>query len=100
MNTFIKFSYYESSNLPFIIIDEKKAGFNWQTLYHELANQQIETRPLWNPMHCQPIFKGCVFYGNGTSEYLFNSGLCLPSGSSLTNADVQRVIDCIANLEK
>lgn len=92
--------YHSNFWLTNILIDEKKAGFNWQTLYHELANQQIETRPLWNPMHCQPIFKDCVFYGNGTSEYLFNSGLCLPSGSSLANTDVQRVIDCIANMGK
>ena len=57
--------------------------------------ENIETRPLWKPMHLQPIFKDYPFYGNGTSEKLFEYGLCLPSGSNLSREDLERVVDII-----
>ncbi|MCF6350435.1 MAG: DegT/DnrJ/EryC1/StrS family aminotransferase [Flavobacteriaceae bacterium] len=60
-----------------------------------LEKENIEARPLWKPMHLQPIFKKYPSYINGTSEDLFNRGLCLPSGSNLSNIDLQRVVDCI-----
>lgn len=60
-----------------------------------LAEHNIESRLLWRPMHIQPIYKDCPFYGNGVSEDLFNRGLCLPSGSSLTDDDINTVITCI-----
>lgn len=60
-----------------------------------LQEDDIESRPLWKPMHLQPVFKGCPFYTDGTSEKLFNNGLCLPSGSNLTHDDLDRVIDII-----
>lgn len=63
-----------------------------------LAHENIESRPLWNPMHLQPIFKNCASYLNGVSEDLFNRGLCLPSGSNLTNGERERVVRCIVNL--
>lgn len=63
----------------------------------ELDNENIESRPLWKPMHLQPIFKNCPSYTNGVSEKLFNFGLCLPSGSNLTNSDLERVV---LNLKK
>lgn len=59
----------------------------------ERAN--IETRPLWKPMHLQPIFADAPFYGDGTSEQLFDDGLCLPAGSILTDEQINRVIDVI-----
>ena len=55
----------------------------------------IETRPLWKPMHLQPVFANAPFYGDGTSEKLFNDGLCLPAGSILTNEHINRVIEVI-----
>lgn len=58
-----------------------------------LQNVNIETRPLWKPMHMQPIFEKFPQYVNGTSENLFELGLCLPSGSDLTNEDLDRVIE-------
>lgn len=58
-----------------------------------LQNYNIETRPLWKPMHMQPIFEGYPQYVNGTSESLFESGLCLPSGSDLVKEDLDRVIE-------
>jgi dTDP-4-amino-4,6-dideoxygalactose transaminase len=53
----------------------------------------IEMRPLWKPMHLQPVFKDCPFYGDGTSERLFEKGLCLPSGSILTDNQIKYVTD-------
>lgn len=55
----------------------------------------IETRPLWKPMHLQPVFAKAPFYGDGTSEKLFNDGLCLPSGTSLTDKQIEYVISII-----
>ena len=64
-----------------------------------LEKRNIESRPLWKPMHLQPIFKDAPFYGNKTSENLFNRGLCLPSGSNLSQMDKEKVIkilkDCV-----
>ena len=58
-----------------------------------LWDKKIETRPLWYPMHKQPVFASAPYYGNGVSESLFERGLCLPSGSSLTDEQIARVID-------
>ncbi|MFK7000581.1 DegT/DnrJ/EryC1/StrS family aminotransferase [Flavobacterium oreochromis] len=52
----------------------------------------IETRPLWKPMHLQPVFKSCSYYGERTSEDLFERGLCLPSGSNLTETEKERIL--------
>jgi dTDP-4-amino-4,6-dideoxygalactose transaminase len=56
-----------------------------------LEKENIESRPLWKPMHLQPVFKNYPFYGGEVSEGLFNRGLCLPSGSNLTDADKERI---------
>ncbi|NHN26157.1 pyridoxal phosphate-dependent aminotransferase [Flavobacterium jejuense] len=55
----------------------------------------IETRPLWKPMHLQPVFKDCLYYGNNIAESLFEKGLCLPSGSNLTTSDKERIATVI-----
>ncbi len=60
-----------------------------------LQQQNIESRPLWKPMHLQPVFKNCISYENGTSERLFNLGLCIPSGSSLTSSERNRVVEVL-----
>lgn len=60
-----------------------------------LLDENIESRPLWKPMHLQPVFNDCASYMDGTSEDLFNRGLCLPSGSNLEQKDLQRVLDKI-----
>ncbi len=60
-----------------------------------LEAENIESRPLWKPMHLQPVFNGCPFYGSGVSTDLFNRGLCLPSGSSMKDEDLKRVADII-----
>ena len=60
-----------------------------------LAQENIEARPLWKPMHLQPVFAGSSFYGNGTSDLLFKQGLCLPSGSNLTVEELNLISELI-----
>jgi dTDP-4-amino-4,6-dideoxygalactose transaminase len=60
-----------------------------------LEKENIESRPLWKPMHLQPVFSGCPAYTNGVSEDLFAHGLCLPSGTGMEQADIARVVDVI-----
>ncbi|MCF6279247.1 MAG: DegT/DnrJ/EryC1/StrS family aminotransferase [Flavobacteriaceae bacterium] len=79
------------------------AGYNKrEKIRLELEKENIESRPLWKPMHLQPIFSKFPSYVNGVSEDLFNKGLCLPSGSNLTTEELNRVIsklkNCIENL--
>lgn len=81
--------------LSCILIDSKETGFSREDLRLRMEEENIETRPLWKPMHLQPVFANCPFYGDGTSEALFDIGLCLPSGSSLTDADIMRVVELI-----
>jgi dTDP-4-amino-4,6-dideoxygalactose transaminase len=60
-----------------------------------LESHNIESRLLWRPMHMQPVFADCPYYGDGTSERIFERGLCLPSGSSLTDEQITFVADTI-----
>lgn len=60
-----------------------------------LEKENIESRPLWKPMHLQPVFAGCPAYVNGVSAQLFNDGLCLPSGSNLLQEDLERVVEVV-----
>lgn len=61
------------------------------TLMAALERENVESRPLWKPMHLQPVFQGVTTYGGRVSEKLFASGLCLPSGASLTEEEAQRI---------
>ncbi|MBP0902463.1 aminotransferase class I/II-fold pyridoxal phosphate-dependent enzyme [Mariniflexile gromovii] len=61
-----------------------------------LLEEDIESRPLWKPMHMQPIFKDCLHFTDGTAEELFDKGLCLPSGSNLDREDLDRILDTIS----
>ena len=60
-----------------------------------LLEAEIESRPLWKPMHLQPVFKDCLHFTDGTAEALFEKGLCLPSGSNLNQEDLDRILDII-----
>jgi dTDP-4-amino-4,6-dideoxygalactose transaminase len=84
--------------LSCIIVDPEVAGFSREDIRLKMESENIETRPLWKPMHLQPVFEGTPFYGDGTSEALFDKGLCLPSGSSLTDDDILRVVDVIKGM--
>ncbi len=63
-----------------------------------LEKNNIESRPLWKPMHLQPVFKGAPYYGNGVSDSLFQRGLCLPSGSNLSREELERVVGVVQSL--
>ena len=84
--------------LTCITVDPEEAGFTRGGVRLALDGDNIESRPLWKPMHLQPVFKEAPFYGNGTSERLFEIGLCLPSGSMLTDQDIERVAKVICDL--
>ncbi len=84
--------------LTCITVDPEEAGFTREDVRLALDADNIESRPLWKPMHLQPVFKDAPFYGNGTSERLFEIGLCLPSGPTLTDEDIERVTKVIYNL--
>jgi dTDP-4-amino-4,6-dideoxygalactose transaminase len=77
------------------ILVSNQDGMNRETIRLTLEKENIETRPLWKPMHLQPVFTGTPYYGNGTSENLFDKGLCLPSGSNLSDTDLERVVEHI-----
>jgi dTDP-4-amino-4,6-dideoxygalactose transaminase len=62
--------------------------------------ENIEARPVWKPMHLQPVFKGCEYIGGTVAEDLFNRGLCLPSGTAMTDEDLDRVISAILKCRK
>lgn len=81
--------------LTTITLDPAKISVSPDQLRIALGAQNIETRLLWRPMHMQPVFAGCPFYGTDVDERLFDTGLCLPSGSSLTDQDIDRVVKAI-----
>ncbi|KGN98578.1 pyridoxal phosphate-dependent aminotransferase [Porphyromonas macacae] len=86
--------------LTCIVVAPEEAGFTREDISQALEADNIESRPLWKPMHLQPVFADCPFYGNGVSEKLFDNGLCLPSGSSLKKEDLERVCHVIESLTK
>lgn len=78
--------------LSCILIDSKKSnGVTNQQLRLAFQDENIESRPLWKPMHLQPVFAHAPFYGNNTAEQLFDIGLCLPSASNLTHQERSRI---------
>jgi len=87
--------YFSNRWLSTILIDPKVAGASREDLRLALEKENIESRPLWKPMHLQPVFEGCAFYGDGTSDQLFANGLCLPSGSNMTAGGMERVVEVI-----
>ena len=81
--------------LTCILVDTKLAGKSREDIRLKMEANNIETRPLWKPMHLQPVFADAPAYTNGTSERLFETGLCLPSGSGLTDEEIRRVVGVI-----
>ena len=84
--------------LTCITVKPEEAGFTREDLRLTLEGDNIESRPLWKPMHLQPVFKEAPFYGDGTSDRLFEIGLCLPSGPTLTDQDIERVAKVVRQL--
>ena len=83
--------FYSNRWLSTILISED-SKVNREDLRLYLEKDNIEARPLWKPMHQQPIFKNCLSFGGKNSEYLFHYGLCLPSGSNMSDEDLNRIV--------
>lgn len=91
--------FFSNHWLTCIVIDAGKTkGITSETLRLALEKEEIECRPLWKPMHLQPIFSNCLYFGNDVAENLFINGLCLPSGSNLTENDRNRIINAVKAL--
>ena len=86
--------------LSTILVDKVVAGIDYEEMRVALDAKGIETRPLWKPMHLQPVFANSPAYVDGTSEELFNKGLCIPSGPYVKDEDVKIIVDEIIKLIK
>ncbi|WP_416665984.1 DegT/DnrJ/EryC1/StrS family aminotransferase [Egbenema bharatensis] len=84
--------------LTCLTIQPDRFGCDREQVRLMLAEQQIESRPVWKPLHLQPIFANCESRGGEVAEALFKQGLCLPSGSNLQEADLHRVVQAIIRL--
>jgi pyridoxal phosphate-dependent aminotransferase EpsN len=79
--------------LTCLLLDETRTGVSRAQIVRAMEERNIETRPVWRPLHRQPLFAGSEFHGGAVSEKIGEQGLSLPSSSYLTEADQQRVID-------
>jgi pyridoxal phosphate-dependent aminotransferase EpsN len=84
--------------LTCIQVEESEAGVNAEQIREHLERHDIESRPVWKPLHLQPVFEDCQVVGGSTSERLYTHGLCLPSGSSLSAADLQRIGEALSEV--
>ena len=93
--------YFSNCWLSTILIDPKmNNGITRETVRMAFESENIESRPLWKPLHLQPIFKNYPYYGRAVAETLFENGLCLPSGSNLTDEDRERIAAVVKQLFK
>ena len=92
--------YFSNHWLSAVAIDSEIAGFSREDLRLTLEKDNIESRPLWKPMHLQPVFENCAYYGQKVAEELFENGLCLPSGSNLSDDERARIKTIILSLKK
>lgn len=85
--------------LSTILVEPSRTrGVARETIRLGLAAENIEARPLWKPMHMQPVFRDCSYFGSTVSEKLFEQGLCLPSGSNLSDDDFSRITDALKRI--
>ena len=91
--------FFSNRWLTTILVDpEKTNGVTREDIRLALEKENIESRPLWKPMHLQPVFQSFPYYGKNVAENLFENGLCLPSGSNLTAHELERVLDVFKEL--
>ncbi len=90
-------NYYSNYWLTTVLIDESKTNFSSEDLRLHLLKENIEARPLWKPMHLQKAYEDSPSYTNGNAEYFFETGLCLPSGSNLTEEELDRISSSFLN---
>ncbi|CAK8717193.1 DegT/DnrJ/EryC1/StrS aminotransferase [Candidatus Electrothrix gigas] len=81
--------------LTCLTIDPEQAGINRNAIIQELENNNIESRPTWKPMHLQPLYADCATVGGQVAEKFFQTGLCLPSGTSMNDKDLKRILRVI-----
>ena len=91
-------SFYSNRWLTTILIDESKfKNINSNVLRKKLEFNNIESRPLWKPMHLQPLYKDCDFIGSNVSDKIYKKGLCLPSGSNLSKKEKERIENVLSD---
>jgi dTDP-4-amino-4,6-dideoxygalactose transaminase len=94
-------SYFSNYWLTAILIDPAlTGGISREDVRLALEAENIESRPLWKPMHLQPVYQEAKFYGTGVCEKLFEQGLCLPSGSNLTEEEFDRIFQALSEILK
>ena len=86
--------------LTVITVDPEEFGADREAIRLALEAENIEARPVWKPMHLQPVFAGCEAVGGSVAEEFFRDGLCLPSGSNLSESDLLRVVDVIRRMQR
>ncbi len=91
-------TYYSNYWLSAVLMAPETAGHTREELRLALLEENIESRPLWKPMHLQPVFASAPYYGGKVCEQLFHDGLCLPSGSNLSDEDRERIKTVIRNV--
>ena len=84
-------AYFSNHWLSAIVVDPVSVGKTREDLRHAFLADNIESRPLWKPMHLQPVFADSPYYGERVGEILFDNGLCLPSGSNLSDRERERI---------
>ncbi|MTI19408.1 pyridoxal phosphate-dependent aminotransferase, partial [Fulvivirga sp. RKSG066] len=77
--------------LTTLLIDREKIAIDRETIRLSLEKHNIESRPLWKPMHMQPVYQDAPYYGTGVCDDLFDRGLCLPSGSNLSGEQLNNI---------
>ena len=100
--SFMPEASYGRSNcwLTCIVVDPETARTDRERIRLALEAEDIESRPLWKPMHLQPVYERCPTYGGDVSASLFERGLCLPSGSALTEADQRRIVESVLSTRR
>jgi len=95
--TFMPEAAYGRSNrwLTCLTIDPARAGVDRERVRLALDGAEVEARPVWKPLHLQPVFAGCEAVGGAVAGRLFDQGICLPSGSAMTDDQQQKVIDLV-----
>lgn len=93
-------NHFSNFWLTSFYLDKKKCDLNIDIIQSAFLSENIECRPLWKPMHLQPVFKNKQFFGSGVCEDLFENGLCLPSGSNLTDFQFERIFKVLTKIFK
>ncbi|GCD77324.1 pyridoxal phosphate-dependent aminotransferase [Thermaurantimonas aggregans] len=96
-----KKGFFSNRWLTTILIEPKKNnGISREKLWLAFEEKNIESRPVWKPMHMQPVFKDALYFGETVAESIFNHGLCLPSGTNMTEEDWERIFDVLDSIFK